>query len=73
MTHRILTGADVHDATILCKIGVDRKRPQRRSFSNDVEGRKAMIAHLQKQAKEAGGAQIFVAYEASGVGFGLYD
>lgn len=73
MTHRILIGADVHDATILCKIAVDDKNPQQRSFSNDAGGRQAMIAHLQKLAAAAAGAEIRLVYEASGLGFGLYD
>lgn len=72
MTHRIQVGADVHDASILCKIATDRRKPQVRSFSNDIEGREAMISLLNKQAR-AVGADIFVVYEASGVGFGLYD
>lgn len=73
MTHCILTGADVHDATMLLKIAVDSQPPRKRSFPNDGEGRKAMIGYLRKMSGVAGGAKIVFAYEASGVGFGLYD
>jgi transposase len=73
MTHFILTGADVHDATMLLKIAVDSEPPRKRSFSNDGEGRKVMIGYLGKMSAAAGGAKIVFAYEASGVGFGLYD
>lgn len=73
MTHFILTGADVHDATMLLKIAVDSGSPQKRSFSNDREGRQAMIRHLQKISAAGCGAKTLFAYEASGLGFGLYD
>jgi transposase len=73
MTHCILTGADVHDASMLLKMGLDANVPRQRSFSNDPAGRQAMIGHLKKLAVEAGGAKILFAYEASGLGFGLYD
>ena len=73
MTHFILTGADVHDATILLKTAVDAKPAVKRSFSNNREGRKAMIGYLQKMSAAAGGAKIIFAYEASGLGFGLHD
>jgi transposase len=58
---------------MLLKTAVDSQPPQKRSFSNDRGGRKAMIAHLRTRAEAAGGAKIIFAYEASGVGFGLYD
>ncbi len=73
MTHFILTGADVHDANMLLKTAVDSKTPQKRTFSNDSAGRRAMIKYLQNMSAAAGGAKIVFAYEASGLGFGLYD
>jgi transposase len=51
----------------------DQGAPKRRSFSNDAEGRQAMVRQLKAQAKAAGGARIVFAYEAGPHGFGLTD
>jgi transposase len=58
---------------MLLMVGEDRQAPRKRSFRSDGGGRKALIAFLQEQAKAAGDAEVVLAYEASGMGFGLYD
>jgi transposase len=68
-----LCGCDLHDKSMLLKIACDRDTAQKRSYENTPEGRRAMIAELQRRAAAAGGTQILFAYEASGQGFGLYD
>ena len=73
MDKYIMVGADVHDKSMLLKIAEGRDRPAKRSFPNNAAGRKAMIAHLSKRAEGAGGARIVFAYEASCLGFDLYD
>jgi transposase len=73
MNKLILVGCDLHDKTMLLKIAVGQAAPVKRSFTNDVGGRQAMIADLKKRGKEAGAEKIIVAYEAAGLGFGLYD
>lgn len=52
---------------------MDRGAVTKRSWSNDRGGRQAMIADLKRRAAEAGAKETWFAYEASGVGFGLYD
>jgi transposase len=68
-----LVGADVHDGSILVKVAVERGYAAKRSWSNDREGRRAMIEDLKRRATEGGAKEIWFAYEASGQGFGLYD
>jgi len=69
----ILSGCDLHDNSMLVKVACGTEAPQKRSFENTPEGRKALIAELQRRGKAAGGAQVVFAYEASGQGFGLHD
>lgn len=73
MDKHIMVGADVHDKSMLLKIAEGRGQPKTRSFANSAEGRRAMIRHLKDCAATAGGARIVLAYEASSLGFGLYD
>jgi len=68
-----LVGADVHDGSILVKVAVDRGVATKRGWSNDRDGRGAMIADLKRRAAEAGSKEIWLGYEASGQGFGLDD
>jgi transposase len=66
-------GVDAHDATLDCRIGVDREASQRRRFENTREGRRELLEHLGLLSQAHGGAKVLVGYEASPVGFGLYD
>lgn len=69
----IMIGCDLHDKTMLLKIGEGRSEPEMRSVKNTASGRARMIEELKKRAAAAGGARVLFAYEASGQGFGLYD
>jgi transposase len=68
-----LVGADVHDKSILVKVAVDDGPMEKRSWGNDRDGRRAMVADLKRRAADAGTKEIRFVYEASGMGFGLYD
>lgn len=69
----ILVGADVHDESILVKVAVDRGAMEKRVWGNDRGGRRRMVEDLEQRAKQAGAGGIWLVYEASGQGFGLYD
>ncbi len=69
----IMIGCDLHDKTMLLKISLGRSEAETRSVKNTAPGRKRMIFEIKKQAAAAGGARVVFAYEASGLGFGLYD
>lgn len=69
----IMIGCDLHDKTMLLKIAVGRETPAMRSVRNTPKDREKMIADLKARAKNVGAERIVFAYEASGLGFGLYD
>lgn len=65
----LLSGMDVHDKTIVTQTSLGSGDPELRSWKNTQAGRKAMIRYFRgKDAK-----RVLCAYEASSVGFGLYD
>jgi transposase len=69
----IMVGCDLHDRNMLLKIAVGLEASAKRSWSNDPSGRVAMIADLKRRAVAIGATRIVFAYEASGLGFTLYD
>lgn len=69
----IMIGCDLHDKSMLLKIAVGRGTPETLNVRNTPGDREKMIADLKKRAKQAGAKRIIFAYEASGLGFGLYD
>ena len=73
MAQPIMVGCDLHDKTMLLKIAQGRGPAETMSVQNTGGGRRRMIAQLQARAADAGGAEVILAYEASGQGFGLYD
>ena len=73
MTHCIMSGLDLHDATLVLQTALDKGPEQRMTFDHTAKGKRKMVSELRKRAKAAGGARIVVAYEASGLGYQLYD
>jgi transposase len=73
MLHTIICGMDAHDNTLTNRIGVDREAAEIMTVKNTQEGREKLFQHLQDLAQEHNEARILVAYEASPVGFGIYD
>ncbi len=69
--HRVenIAGADV----VVTSTAVDREKPQRRGFRNTPDGRARLLGYLRERAKAAGAKRIAIVYEASALGFGLYD
>jgi transposase len=64
---------DAHDNTLTNRIGVNRETPETMTVRNTQEGREKLFQHLRELAQEYEGARILVAYEASPIGFGIYD
>ena len=73
MLHTIICGMDAHDNTLTNRIGVDREAAETMTVRNTKEGREKLFQHLQDLAQENDGGRIIVAYEASPLGFGIYD
>ena len=73
MTQPIMVACDLHEKTMVLKIAEGQERPQTTTLPNTPAARGKLIAELQSRAVMAGGARIIFAYEASALGFGLYD
>jgi transposase len=73
MDNVIMVGCDLHDKTMLLKIAVGREEPETLSVKNTTSGRRGLVELLRERARQANGAQVMFAYEASGQGFGLHD
>lgn len=73
MEEYIMVGCDLHVESILLKIAESQEKAEKKSFWNVEDGRNAMIAYLKKRSEAVGGAKVIFAYEASFLGFGLYD
>ena len=69
----MMIGCDLHDRSMLLKIAIRRADPEKGNWSNDRAGRAAMIRDLKRRAAAVGANRIVFAYEASGLGFTLYD
>ena len=69
----LLTGGDVHDNRIVTQTAIDLEAPVLKRWANSNGGIPKLIQHLQEVARERGVKRIVFAYEASSLGFGLYD
>ena len=55
------------------RIGIDCAEPVTRTVLNSQGGRRSLIEELKREALAREGANVVLAYEASGLGFGWYD
>lgn len=69
----ILVGCDLHDENMLLKVAVGAGAVRQQLWRNSAAGRRAMIRGLRREAERVGANRVVFAYEASGLGFGLYD
>ena len=72
MRQVIMVACDLHMKTMVLKIAEGRNAPEKRVLDNTPAGRLALLAQLRQRAAAAD-AEIVFAYEASSLGFGLYD
>ncbi len=73
MTNNIICRMDAHDNTLSNRIGVNRETPETKIVKNTQEGRQKLFQYLKSLAQKNEEARIIVAYEASPLGFGIYD
>ena len=73
MSEVTIVGCDLHDRNMLLKVGFGTRKPVERSFRNDFDGRSSMVQYLIREAKKHGATRIVFVYEASGLGYGLWD
>jgi transposase len=73
MSKVIMCGIDVHDNSLVCRIGVDQEEATTYRHANTSMGRGRLFVRLKGMARAAKSRRIVVAYEASSQGFALYD
>lgn len=69
----IMAAIDMHAKSLVCELGYGKRDPRRRTFSNDAGGHQQLVAEISKMKAENGLSEALVAYEASGLGYVLYD
>lgn len=73
MVRHIFVGIDLADKNSVARIGVDREKSERFGFVNNRAGRARLFQEVKRLAAQNEGAEIVMAYEASGCGFVLRD
>jgi transposase len=68
-----MVACDLHDRSMLLKLAQGREPAEKVSLANTAAGRKRLLTLLGERSAALGGAEVIVAYEASSLGFGLYD
>lgn len=71
MSKVTMIGCDLHDRWMLLKVAVGSGQPMKKSFETSHAAE--MIVWLKEFARQHDSRRIVFAYEASGLGFGLYD
>lgn len=69
----IFVGIDLGDKNSVARIAENLKKSERFGFVNSRAGRRRLFSEVRKRADQAGGARIWMAYEASACGFVLRD
>lgn len=69
----IIVGCDLHEQSMRLKIAVDKAEPVTHSYANSAARRRVLIADLNELSAGNGGAPVVFAYEASSLGYALYD
>jgi transposase len=73
MKNYIFVGCDSHEKTLVNKIAWNDGPVTTKKLSAKRGGRQQLIEYLKERSRSAGGAQVVVAYEASGHGFIFCD
>ena len=73
MAKYIICGIDAHEESLFCWIGIDKDKPNTKRYANTTDGRDMLFWVLKGLSQEHGHAKVVVAYEASPLGYVLYD
>lgn len=69
----IMVGIDLHVKTIVCEIGAGKDTPLKRTFKNTTLGRDSLFQQIEQSKEKYKTKSVLAAYEASGLGYILYD
>lgn len=72
-TKTILAGCDLHEKNMVLKVAVDAAAADTWRLAGDRAGREKLLARLKTLGAEVGASRIILAYEASCLGYVLYD
>ena len=73
MRQVILVGCDLHDDSLVLQVSVGADAPVLKKFGNNPRMRAMMVRELRALAQKHSAERIVFAYEASALGFTLYD
>ena len=73
MANYIICGIDAHEESLYCWIGIDKETLKSKQYANTTDGRDMLFCELQGLSREHGEAKVVVAYEASPLGYVIYD
>ena len=73
MGNTIICGIDAHEKTLVTRIGVNQEAAETKRFSNTRNGREALFSYVKKLSGAYAGGKMVMAYEASTLGYGIYD
>lgn len=73
MQKYILCGIDAHEKTLVTRMAVGKAKAVTGRYANSPSGWAALEKGLTQLAAGVSGVEMVVAYEASSLGFGLYD
>lgn len=73
MSYYMLVGCDIHENSALIKWSFDKGEPHTRSFRTTDGSYNRLIRFIQEEAEKEEVEETLFAYEASVMGFGLYD
>lgn len=73
MQQGIMAGCDLHDGSMVVRVLGAGGKALGGQYPTGAKGREQLFKALKGESEKAGGVPIFLAYEASGLGFTLYD
>lgn len=73
MDKYMLCGIDAHDKTLVCRWAIGKNQPSKKTFENSSSGLRKLFMQLREDSSPVECSEIILAYEASSLGFGLYD
>ena len=69
----IIVGVDMHVKNLVCELGYGKDFPHKKTFNNELSGHKSLFSHIEELKKLHGTNDVLIGYEASGLGYVLYD
>jgi transposase len=73
MCDPIMIACDLHDKTMVLLWAQGRSAARKLTLPNTLAGQEKLLVMLRDHSRQAAGARVIFAYEASSLGFGLHD